>query len=88
MGGTNLGSCDGKFQEYLSGVRQPGPAAAPWSSPYESESEITNLARGMTHTSRGYMSAQEVTPASEPHKNGTRDAGMGSHGGVDPCSPK
>ena len=33
------------------------------------------------------MSAQEVTPARDPQKKGTRDGGIGSHAGVGPCSP-
>ena len=33
------------------------------------------------------MRAQDVTPASEPHMNGTTDAGTGIQEGVEPCSP-
>ena len=41
-----------------------------------------------THTSSGYITAHEVTPAREPQQNGTNDGGIGSHGGVEPCSPE
>ena len=40
-----------------------------------------------THTSRGYIRAQEVTPEREPQTKGTSEACMGSHDGVGPCSP-
>lgn len=39
-------------------------------------------------TSRGYMRAQLETPAKEPQTNGIRDACIGSHEGVRPCSPE
>lgn len=33
------------------------------------------------------MSAQDETPASDPHKNGTRELCTGIQAGVGPCSP-
>lgn len=39
-----------------------------------------------THTSIGYMSAHDVTPAREPHAKGIMDGWMGSHVGGAPCS--
>ena len=41
-----------------------------------------------SYTSRGYISAHEVTPESEPQRKGTRDDGTGSQLGVGPCSPE
>jgi hypothetical protein len=40
-----------------------------------------------TYTSKGYMSAHELTPATDPHMNGANEGGMGNHAGVIPCSP-
>jgi hypothetical protein len=41
-----------------------------------------------TDTSRGYINAHEVTPASEPQTKGIKDVGIGNHAGVGPCSPE
>ena len=41
-----------------------------------------------TYTSSGYINAQDETPASEPHMNGTTEAWTGIQTGVGPCSPE
>ena len=55
---------------------------------YSKSGRLRITPSSVTHTSRGYMSAQEVTPEKDPQKKGTIDAGRGSHGGVGPCSPE
>lgn len=42
---------------------------------------------GDTHTSKGYITAHELTPARLPHRNGTSFGCIGAQYGVGPCSP-